>query len=293
MSRGDHEWALTAARVVLAYAPLHAEALAISIRSLSALGRLDEAAQQFERALEVARRMRAQPMIARIFEGMSALAEQAGDPETARRYACEASAIARRLGLRPSRLPQGHVSDPEMAAAPAVSSADFSLEPEGDIWTVRFRGQSALVRDSRGLRMLARLILQPDQDIHVLDLSGVGDAVTDSGGAGPALDLKARQEYRRRIRELEEELAEATELADLGRSDALHEEMDFITRELSRAFGLGGRERRGGSAAERARVNVRRRIKDAIERIREPLPEAGRHLDNTIKTGSYCRYAPL
>ena len=43
MSRGDHESALAAAREVLGHAPLHAEALAISIRSLSALGRLDEA----------------------------------------------------------------------------------------------------------------------------------------------------------------------------------------------------------------------------------------------------------
>jgi hypothetical protein len=88
-------------------------------------------------------------------------------------------------------------------------------------------------------------------------------------------------------------LSEAIELADQGRADALREELDFITRELSRAFGLGGRERRAGAAAERARINVRRRIKDAIERIREQTPEAGRHLDNTVKTGSYCRYAPL
>ena len=258
-----------------------------------ALGRLDEASRQFEVALEVARRMRARPMIARIFEGMSELAAQAGDRKSAKRYSSEASSIARSLSLRPSRPPRGEVTGPEAPAGTADSSVDFSLTPEGDIWNVRFRGQSVLVRDSRGLQMLARLIVQPDQDIHVLDLSGVGGAAADSGDTGPALDAKARQEYRQRVRELEEELEEAVELADRGRSDALREELDFITRELSRAFGLGGRERPGGSAAERARVNVRRRIKDAIERIREQLPEAGRHLDNTIKTGSYCRYAPL
>src|SRR5690606_38060855 len=132
-----------------------------------------------------------------------------------------------------------------------------------------------------------------DQDIHVLDLSGAGEPAPGGGNAGPALDEKARQEYRRRVRELEEELDEATELGDRGRIEALQEEMDFITRELSRAFGLGGRQRPSGAAAERARVNVRRRIKDAIQRIGEQLPEAGRYLDNTVKTGSYCRYAPL
>jgi hypothetical protein len=141
--------------------------------------------------------------------------------------------------------------------------------------------------------MLFRLVSQPDQDIHVLDLSSAGGTATDSGDAGPALDEQARLQYRRRVRELEEELEEATELADHGRSDALRDELDFITRELARAFGLGGRQRPSGSAAERARINVRRRIKDAIQRIEEQLPEAARHLDNTIKTGSYCRYAPV
>jgi hypothetical protein len=70
-------------------------------------------------------------------------------------------------------------------------------------------------------------------------------------------------------------------------------ELEFITRELSRAYGLGGRKRRSGSAAERARVNVRRRLKDAIERIGEQLPDAGTYLANTIKTGTYCKYVPM
>jgi hypothetical protein len=164
---------------------------------------------------------------------------------------------------------------------------------EGDVWSVRFRDRTALVRDSKGLQMLFRLVSQPDRDIHVLDLGAAGTPSSDPGDAGPALDEQARREYRRRVRELEEELEEATELADHGRADALREDLDFISRELSRAFGLGGRRRPTGAAAERARVNVRRRIKDAIQRIEEQLPEAARHLDNTIKTGSFCRYAPV
>jgi hypothetical protein len=107
------------------------------------------------------------------------------------------------------------------------------------------------------------------------------------------LDEQARQDYRRRVSALQEELEEAEELADLGRIDSLRAEIDFITRELSRAFGLGGRQRVAGDAAERARVNVRRRIKDAVGRIAEQSPEAGRYLENTIKTGKYCRYAPM
>ena len=257
----------------------------------AALGRMEEAAAFFARALDISRRMRAQPMIARIYEGMSELAERRGDAEAARKYASEAAAIAARLSLRPSRLLPG-----EAQAAPPTTAdhvEEFSMSPEGDVWSVRFRDRTALVRDSRGLQMLFRLVSQPDQDVHVLDLSAAGSTGSDPGDAGPALDEQARREYRRRVRELEEELEEATELADAGRSDALRDELDFITRELSRAFGLGGRQRPTGAAAERARVNVRRRIKGAIQRIEEQLPEAARHLDNTVKTGSYCRYAPV
>ena len=40
-------------------------------------------------------------------------------------------------------------------------------------------------------------------------------------------------------------------------------------REMARAVGLGGRDRRAGSAAERARLNVTRAIKSALQKISE------------------------
>jgi hypothetical protein len=222
---------------------------------------------------------------------MSQLAERVGDNATAQRYAAESSAIAQRLHLRPTHVAPGDTVTP-VETVHAIAES-FSMNLEGDVWTVRFGERSALVRDSKGLRMLARLIRQPDRDIHVLDLSGTGAAIADSGDAGPVLDAQARRQYQERVRELQEELEEADELNDQGRADAIRDELDFIARELSRAFGLGGRERTSGSAAERARINVRRRIKDALQRVDEQLPGAGRYLENTIKTGSYCRYSPM
>jgi hypothetical protein len=62
--------------------------------------------------------------------------------------------------------------------------------------------------------------------------------------------------------------------------------------ELSRADGIGGRERRTGSAAERARANVQRPLRDAVERITQHSPGVGKHLDWTLKTGMYCVYDP-
>jgi hypothetical protein len=62
--------------------------------------------------------------------------------------------------------------------------------------------------------------------------------------------------------------------------------------ELSRAYGLGGRARRTGSAVERARSNVRRRLVNALERIAEGCPQTGRHLAAAVRTGIYCAYEP-
>ncbi len=45
--------------------------------------------------------------------------------------------------------------------------------------------------------------------------------------------------------------------------------------ELARAFGIGGRERRAASAAERARLNVTRALRTAIVRLADAVPDAG------------------
>ena len=47
-----------------------------------------------------------------------------------------------------------------------------------------------------------------------------------------------------------------------------------------------------GSNVERARVNVQRRLKHAMQRIAEECPAAGKHLEWAIRTGSFCSYRP-
>ena len=110
--------------------------------------------------------------------------------------------------------------------------------------------------------------------------------------AGEILDPQARAAYKQRLSELREELAEAQQFHDLGRSEQLAAEIDFLTHELTSAVGLGGRARRMGSPAERARVNITRAIKLALRKIGEHHPALGPHLATTIKTGVYCSYTP-
>jgi len=65
-----------------------------------------------------------------------------------------------------------------------------------------------------------------------------------------------------------------------------------LIAELKRATGLGGRPRRSGSPAEKARVNVTRTIRHAIGELASRAPDLATHLEESIVTGISCCYEP-
>lgn len=76
------------------------------------------------------------------------------------------------------------------------------------------------------------------------------------------------------------------------RSARADEERVALLAQLGQAYGIGGRARRAGSPAERARTTVTWRIRDALRRIEGVHPELARHLRNSVRTGSACSYEP-
>jgi hypothetical protein len=141
------------------------------------------------------------------------------------------------------------------------------------------------------MHMLAQLVDSPGREFHVLELSGSPTGV-DRADSGELLDGRARAAYRERLRELRAEMDEAASFNDLARHERLAAEAESLARELSRAFGLGGRERRAGSAVERARVNVRRRLTLAVRRISAASPTLGDAILRALRTGIHCVYGP-
>lgn len=183
---------------------------------------------------------------------------------------------------------------PEQSRAPAPTGTAV-LRREGEYWTVDFGGDAFRLKDSKGLHHLAVLLRAPGREFHVLDLvhSEYGDAAAPAlADAGPVLDEHAKAAYRARLHELEDDLAEATSWSDSGRVTKIREEMEFLTAELTSALGLGGRDRRAVSQAERARVNVTRAIRSAVQRIHAHNSHLGDHLDATLHTGTFCVYRP-
>ncbi len=187
------------------------------------------------------------------------------------------------------------------APAPAPDAGGNVFRREGDYWLVAFEGHTVRARDLKGMRYLARLLAEPGRELHVLDLVAAesGGAPGDGnvqrsalGDAGEMLDPQAKEAYRRRLAEIEEDIDEANAVGDDERAAQADAEREFLVKEIARAFGLGGRARPAASAAERARVGVTRAVRQAMSRIAEHHPALGEHLDRTIRTGAYCAYVP-
>jgi tetratricopeptide (TPR) repeat protein len=279
-------------------------------------GRWEEAQQHYERALRQAGELPHRVEMAearRCYAAMLLERARPGDQERGRRLAQEAIQQYAALGMtgragltqqlvasgggRPAPAPDGGTAEP---------SRRNSLRREGEVWTVHYADQVVRVRDAKGFHYLARLLREPGREFHVLDLGyegGEPGAAVPApawnetqgrgfGDAGALLDPKAKAAYRQRMEELNEELDEAVLFSDPERAARAEEELEALKAELARAVGLGGRDRPAASSAEKARLNVTRAIRSAVQRLAGANPQLGDHLRLTVRTGTFCSYQP-
>jgi tetratricopeptide (TPR) repeat protein len=185
------------------------------------------------------------------------------------------------------------------ATAPAPSGPGLPaiFRREGEYWTIGLAGSSVRLRDARGLQYLAQLLAEPGRELAAMALAGGSAAAVEElaepglgaeGDLGPLLDAQARAELRQRLSRLQREIEEAG--PDDPRVARARREAEAIEAELRAAVGLGGRERRIGDPADRARQSVTKAIKAAIARIGDEHEELGRHLRAQVHTGFFCGY---
>jgi tetratricopeptide (TPR) repeat protein len=265
------------------------------------LERWDEADAHFETAWRCAERLGARAVQPRIlYERARSLAARgtpdAGVVDEARRLALELDAQGLRqridaLGGEEERAVEGGV--------------EIVFRREGEFWTIGYAGDVVRLRDVKGFHYVAVLAASPGREVHALELVQAVDGVAPAAdvvdpeltaswgeGTGPVLDAQAKEAYRRRLAELDEELEEARAWQDGERAARVREEIEFLTSELAAAVGFGGRDRETASPAERARISVTKAIKTAIRMIERESPELASHLSASIQTGRFCRYAP-
>ena len=198
-----------------------------------------------------------------------------------------------------------HGATPEAVRRMAVERENL-LRRDGEYWTIAYEGFVVTLRDSKGLRDIARLLAMQGREIHVLDLIVEADpsrparasAASEAGlsveqrGDDPLIDEAARADYRRRLTELQGEIDAAETTGDTVDVSAAREEYEALVEELSSAYGLGGRIRRTPDHIERARKTVTRRIRETMRRIEGVHPGLGKHLNASLQTGVFCSYKP-
>jgi hypothetical protein len=178
-------------------------------------------------------------------------------------------------------------AQPTATPPPAPITAVFRRE--GSLWRLAFAGTEVQLPHLKGFTDLAALLANPGQEIHCLDLAGDG---ARSGDLGEVVDARAREQYRERAEDLQAEIEHARRANDPAREERARDELSEIADALEAAYGLGGRVRRAGDPAERARTAVAWRIRSALGKLEPEHGQLARHLRNAVRTGTYCVYEP-
>lgn len=244
----------------------------------ASLGRADDATAHFDAAAQ-ANRDAGSPLY------LAAALRDAGVALGDRDRMMAAQRAYRDLGITR----QVAALEASLASNPPAAISVFRRD--GEVWTFVFDGRTARLKHVKGLGDLAFLLARPGREISAYDLAGTpGGPLEDD--AGEVLDARARAAYRARLAQIDAELEHADISGDDTLSARAHHEREALLAQLSAAVGLGGRPRRVGATAERARQAVTWRVRDALRRIEAVHPELGEHLRRSVRTGTYCAYAP-
>jgi tetratricopeptide (TPR) repeat protein len=271
-------------------------------------GDATRAATHFDAALAANARFGARPALARTqheYARLLVARRRPGDRERAavlRAAALELAAACgmTRLAAELEALDLGAEAPPDAPRDRGRPDEELRavLRRDAEFWTVAYGTAEFQLKDTKGLALLQTLLRHPGREFHVLDLAGGGEAPLEGGGraaagdAGELLDPSARAAYKRRLDDLRDALDEARQWNDTERAARAEREIEFLTDELARAVGLGGRSRTAASSAERARVNVSRTIGAVVKKIVSQSPALGQHLTATVRTGYFCSYSP-
>jgi TolB-like protein/Tfp pilus assembly protein PilF/predicted transcriptional regulator len=179
----------------------------------------------------------------------------------------------------------------ELLKTPAVESrpnARNSFHKQDDFWRLSYEGTEVQLTEVKGYHDLKKLLDNPGQPIHCAELMGI----TITAGKQYIIDEKARAEYQKRIKNLQQEIAQADQDNDLVVLSQLQQEYDQLLEHLSSSLGLSGKIRQAGNPIEKARSAVTWRIRNAISKIEKAHPLLGKHLSHAINTGTFCSYDP-
>jgi tetratricopeptide (TPR) repeat protein len=186
--------------------------------------------------------------------------------------------------------------DEDLQVTTTATDAEVGrIERHGSSWVIAMAGRQVAVPDLLGMNYLTRLLTNPGVEIQaaalVIDAGDTSIALA-ARDEQPVLDDTALASYRRRVTELEEEIAEAEEFVDIERAARARMELDAIVDELARTTNRFGRTRPFASSNERARTAVQKAVRRVLDHVESVDVEVGTLLRQSVRTGRTCCYQP-
>jgi len=164
----------------------------------------------------------------------------------------------------------------------------------GDMWRIAFAEKSGTMRDSMGVRLLARLLQSPGQSFHAKELYGLVEGTLPDEGtelelADPVMDKTATSKLKREFEGLKLARERATAAGDMDELQRIEEEIAILAekvRPISHSKALHD------SDTERARKNVSNQVARTIRKLASipDLRPLSDHLTKSIATGTYLCY---
>ena len=186
----------------------------------------------------------------------------------------------------------------------------FKRAPDEDGWLIVFDGKEARFKHLAGMELIHMLLEQEGKDVSCnamlaqaqnekapLNLPSAEQAqelLTEFGGAyQEKLEAALKPLDRRTIEARLAELKEGYESEENPeKKTAMQEGIRFIEKYLKDNAPTGPFKRNLSSKTESNRKAVWQNIETAKKKIRTLLPKAAAYLEESIKTGGYCRYTP-
>ena len=163
-----------------------------------------------------------------------------------------------------------------------------SFLKENETWQISFEGKRVFIPEVKGFVDMAKLIETPEKEYHCTSLFGAGVMSM----AEPVFDDKAKQSYKKKIEDLQEEIKLCEDHSNFERAAELQQEYSELVDHLSISLGIGGKTRKANDPMDKIRSAVTWRIRNAIQKIEKSHPALGKHFTNSIKTGLFCSYCP-
>jgi hypothetical protein len=174
-----------------------------------------------------------------------------------------------------------------------VEKPSFRFVLMVDFWDVQYREEKGHFENLEGFRHIAKLLASQDKAIEAIQLQGFGDSPVANEILTPqfALGTESEKIGRDAIAKREQEIAQAKEAGDQTRVADLQNECNVINKFLEK-----DEFRRLGepSSREKARKAVVNTIARAKKKIRKPMPEFAKFLDQSILANETSwTYTPL